>query len=210
MADDNTAVTDGEEEIVTPDTVVTGGNEAVVEDKADDKVDASSDDETRDDTKGDRSGVPDKYEFNLPEGVELDEAKAEEFSAIAKEVKLSNEDASKFVGLYTKAQAEAFEAQVATWNKQLDEWKEAATKDEEFGGAKFQESVGNAKRALDVFGNEKLKEALNQSGMGNHPEIIRMLSKVGAAAGDDSFVFGKAAGAEKKSAADILFPNQGK
>tara|TARA_R110000824_G_scaffold218827_3_gene405521 strand:+ start:286 stop:921 length:636 start_codon:yes stop_codon:yes gene_type:complete len=174
------------------------------------KEDSSADSSDKADSKEEASVVPETYEFSMPEGVKLDEAIAADFSLIAKDASLTQVQADKFVSMYQKAQADGLEAQQTAWQDQISEWRDEASSDSEIGGAKFQENIGLAKKGLDVFGNEKLKEALNTSGMGNHPEIIRMLTKIGAAVSDDSFVFGKNNPQVKKSHADIMFPNQGK
>jgi hypothetical protein len=197
-----------EEEVA--ETLLTEETPEVKKEETDSPADVKADDAPDKKTEGEERVIPEEYEFKMPEGVELDTAKAEEFSVIAKEMELTQDGADKFVGLYVKAQADAIEAQRAAWDKQLSDWREASTNDDEMGGAGFQKNVGMAKKALDIFGNQELREVLNTSGMGNHPEVLRLLSKVGEAASDDSFVFGKTGVSEKKSAADILFPNQGK
>jgi len=206
IADEETTET----EETTEDTILTADSE----DKSDTQGDDSSDADAKDD-EGDKEDkpsdeVPETYEFTVPDGMEIDTVKAEEFSAIAKDASLTQAQADSMVGLYIKSQQDMMESQTNAWKEQLTTWKEEATNDTEIGGVKFQTTVGNAKKALDVFGNEKLKEALNTSGMGNHPELIRMLNKVGEAASNDSFVFGKESGAQKRTPAEILFPNQGK
>jgi len=188
----------------TTDSLLTEGT-VVSEDvkepglEADSKADVKVGDDT----------VPEAYEFKI-EGVELDQAQVDEFSPVAKELGLSQDKAQKLVGLYAKIKEEGELNQQKQWAETISTWREEATKDTDYGGLKFQESLGMARKTLDAFGNEKVKQALNDSGMGNHPEMIRLFVNIGRAISDDSFVFGKAAQAAPKSHADILFPNQGK
>jgi hypothetical protein len=210
MASEDTVLETEEEIVETGETLIT--TEDKTDDDADSPADASSEEESKEEkTDEEKEGVPETYEFKMPEGMELDEARAEAFSSVAKDAELTQGQADKVVDMYIKVQQETMEAQQKAWADVLADWQEQSKTDSEFGGAHFQASVANAKRALEVFGNDKLKEALNQSGMGNHPELIRMLNKVGAAAADDNFVFGKEHGeAMKRDPAEILFPNQGK
>ena len=46
--------------------------------------------------------VPDKYEFNLQEGLELSPELEADFTAIAKDAKLTQEQATKLIDLHSK------------------------------------------------------------------------------------------------------------
>lgn len=155
--------------------------------------------------------TPKPLELKSPEGVEIEPTSLAEFTKTATELKLSQETAQTLVNWYAKHNAEAAKAQAETWTKTNQDWIKAAKEDKEIGGDKFDGTVTSAKLAIKKFGNEAFTEALNYTGMGNHPEMIRFLGKVAAAFKEDGFVKGgEAPPAEKKSAAEILFPNQGK
>jgi hypothetical protein len=47
-----------------------------------------------------------------------------------------------------------------------------------------------AKKALDAFGTAELRSLLNESGLGNHPEVIRFMFRAGKAISEDSMVTG--------------------
>lgn len=153
-----------------------------------------------------KSQVPEKYEFNMPEGVQMDEAGVEAFSAFAKEAGLSQEAAqgliSKLAPAMQARQAEAVEATKA-------QWVESAKADKEFGGDKLSENLAVAKKALDAFGSPELREFLNTSGLGNNPEIIRAFYRAGKAISEDRFVpSGGSGAAGTKDPAKSLYPNQ--
>lgn len=61
------------------------------------------------------------------------------------------------------------------------DWAEASRNDSEFGGDAFATNIKTAIKALDAFGTDELKALLNESGLGNHPEIIRAFYRVGRA-----------------------------
>lgn len=131
--------------------------------------------------------VPEKYEFTLKDGLELDEALAEKFSTIAKDLRLSNEQANKIADLYADKIGEMQEAQTQAWAKQVSDWGEQLKSDSEFGGAKFAENAEIAKSAINKFGDDELKQALNDTGLGNHPALVKFMHKVGLAISEDSF-----------------------
>jgi len=152
--------------------------------------------------KGDgaKADEPIAYEFKSPEGVDLDTASVDEFKAIAAELKLPADAAQKVVDLAIKreqARAEAFADQVQAWG---DEVKA----DKEIGGAKLDENLATARKAVDQFGTPELKSLLNSTGMGNHPEVVRMMVKIGKAISEDKIVRGGEAG-KAKDAAQVLY-----
>ena len=65
-------------------------------------------------------------------------------------------------------------------------WQEESRTDAEFGGDDFDDNLAVAKDMLLRYSTPKLRDLLNESGLGNHPELIRMLVRAGKAmAGED-------------------------
>lgn len=145
--------------------------------------------------------APEKYEFKAPEGTHLDPAVAEKFSAVAKELNLSQQAAQKVVDELAPALASA---QREAFTKVVDGWVGEAKADKEFGGENFDANLAIAKEGLNFVGSPKLVQFLNQSGLGNHPEIIRAFYKVGQAISEDSHVSGttRPAGGDKGGRTD--------
>ena len=106
------------------------------------------------------------------------------YQAIAKELGLSKENAS---ALLTKAGELISRLDVQAVEKQNAEWIAAARNDKEFGGSALNANLAIAKKGLDAFGGEPLKELLETTGLGNHPEVIRFFWKVGKAVSEDTF-----------------------
>ena len=126
--------------------------------------------------------VPEKYEFKLPEGFqELDGKMVEQFTPIAKELKLSNEQAQKVVDLYAKDLQARAKAADDGWKQIQDGWKKSAKDDAEIGGQNYDAAVARGRKAIQALGTPALAQALDQTGVGDHPEIIRFFSKVGRA-----------------------------
>ena len=152
-------------------------------------------------TKADATEVV--YEFKAPEGVQLDQASTEEFVAIAKELKLPPEQAQKVVDIAIKreqARAEAFAVEVSGW--------EASVKaDKELGGEKLPETLATCRKAIDL-GPPGLKDLLNSTRMGSHPDVVRWAYAVGKALSEDKFVTGGNGAKVNKDAAQVLYPNQ--
>jgi hypothetical protein len=151
--------------------------------------------------------VPEKYEFKVPDGTQLSPEVIGKFEGVAKELGLTQEAAQKVVDAMgpqiAAAQAAQFEA-VKT------QWADSARTDKEFGGEKLAENLAVAKKALDAFGTPELRTLLNDTGLGNHPEIIRVFFKAGQKISGSNFVTGGASGTASASAAATLYPNQAK
>jgi hypothetical protein len=154
----------------------------------------------------DKPTVPEKYEFSAPDGAELNPEVMGKFEGLAKELGLSQEAAQKVVDVMGPQMAAVQKAQIEAVKTQ---WAESARTDKEFGGEKLAENLAVAKKALDAFGTPELHTLLNDSGLGNHPEIIRAFFKAGQKISGSNFVQGGTSPAST-SAAATLYPNQAK
>lgn len=150
-----------------------------------------------------QEGAPEKYEFKTGEGVELDTEALKEFEPVARELNLTNEQAQKLVDAYPKILAGVQQRQADAWQAQTEEWAATVKADKEIGGDKLTANLGVAQRALDTFGTPELKEYLNGTGLGNHPELVKAFIKVGKAMSEDGMVTGKESG--QRSAAEVLY-----
>lgn len=152
-------------------------------------------------------GAPESYaEFTLPEGISLDRAALEGFTPLAKDLNLSQEQAQKVVDLYAQKMLPQIQQAFADQKAQMVEsWLQESMKDPEVGGARFDESVSTARKALDAFGTLALKAALDESGLGNHPELIRLLANIGKRISEDGTASTRSATAGSRDAAQILY-----
>ncbi|HHT3856373.1 peptidase [Klebsiella variicola] len=150
-----------------------------------------------------QEGAPDKYKFQAGEGVELDAEALKDFEPVARELNLTNEQAQKLVDAYPKILAGVQQRQAEAWQAQTEEWAATVKADKEIGGDKLTANLGVAQRALDTFGTPELKEYLNGTGLGNHPELVKAFIKVGKAMSEDGVVTGKESG--QRSAAEVLY-----
>lgn len=155
-----------------------------------------------------KDGAPDEYEaFNIPEGMEIDEQQLELFVPVAKELNLTQEQAQKLADLQTGYVQKAVEQQERTWEKTVTEWRDSAETDQEIGGSGFKENVAHAKKFLENYGTPELMNALDLTGVGNHPEFIRAFAKAGKAMSEDKMVVSGQQPGEKKTQAETLFPD---
>ena len=131
--------------------------------------------------------VPEKYEFKAPDGREFDGETIAAYSEVARELGLSQDAAQKLL--------DRMGPQIQAVR---NEWTKSATSDKEFGGPALAENLSVAKKALDAFGTPELRDLLNTSGLGNHPEVIRLFFRAGKAISEDRFVGGSATTAKAR------------
>lgn len=144
-----------------------------------------------DDKEQKPEGAPEKYEFKVGEGQELDTAALEQFEPIARELNLTNEQAQKMVDLYgTKIMPMVHKQQAESWQKTTEQWAADVKADKEIGGDKLTANLSAAQRALEQFGDQELKEYLDSTGLGNHPALVKAFIKVGKAMSEDKVVTG--------------------
>lgn len=128
---------------------------------------------------------PAEYVFTAPEGMEYDAETMGVYAEAAREAGLSQEKADLILGKLAPHMAEK---QAQALVQAREDWAASAKADKEYGGEKLAESLGTAKKALDAFGTPELQTLLNESGLGNHPEIIRFMVRAGRAISQDTFV----------------------
>ncbi|EOC1317154.1 peptidase [Cronobacter turicensis] len=150
-----------------------------------------------------QEGAPEKYEFTAAEGVELDKTALAEFEPVARDLGLSQEQAQKLVDVYPKLLAGMQQRQAEAWQQQTEEWAANVKADKEIGGDKLTANLGVAQRAVDQFGSPALKEYLDGTGLGNHPELVKFCVKVGKAMAEDGVVMPGTGGT--RSAAEVLY-----
>lgn len=155
------------------------------------------------DPKATEPVVPESYDLKMPDGVELDQDAVAEFTAIAKELKLDQAAAQKLADVGAKM----VQRQVEAHAKLVESWVEQVKTDKEIGGDRLAENLGVARKALETFGTPELRDVLNATGLGNHPEVIRAFYKVGKAISEDRFVSGAPKGGTADDPAKKLFPN---
>ena len=143
-------------------------------------------------------GAPDQYEFNTEVADApnvLDPEVLTAFGEVAKELDLPQEAAQKVLDKV----APVMQARQAAVVEQVKlDWANESQADKEFGGESLNDNLEIAKSSLNAFGTDAFKSLLQETGFGNHPEIIRFMYRAGKAISEDSYV-GNSDGANAKS-----------
>lgn len=126
-----------------------------------------------------RPKAADEYKFEeakLPEGLQYDTNLEGKFKEVAHMAGLTNKQAHMLRDMFASYQASAYSS-ASTEYKVQRETAEAELQ-KELGSA-YEPYVNAAKAALKQYADDKFVGWLNESGMGNHPEIIRVFGKIG-------------------------------
>lgn len=143
-------------------------------------------------------------DFSVPEGMEIDADVLGSFKGIAKELGISQEAAQKLIDLQTgltQKQAEATQAALAA---QAQQWADTVKADKEIGGERYAQTVETAAKAVEKFGSPELRTLLNESGLGNHPELVKFCHRIGQALSEDTLVQGGTQTAHTMSIVDAF------
>jgi hypothetical protein len=142
--------------------------------------------------------VPDKYDLKIPDGSLIEPSFLDGIAANAKAQGLSQEEAQA----YLDQQSNNLKSYVENRSKQ---WEEQVKADSELGGDGLNQNVELARRVADRFGSDQLKTELNRSGFGNHPELVRLLSRIGKAMSEDQLVMPNSQGGQAKQSMEDKF-----
>lgn len=144
-----------------------------------------------------------EYNFKFPKDLKVEESEVAKLKELSKELKLSNEQAQKFVD-FTANQAKLFgDKAFQDFNKMKEDWGKQ-TKD-----LYTDEQIGNAGKVAREVGGEKFVELLETTGLANNPLVVGFLEKVSANYTNDKLVIGKTSGGEptEKQILDVMYPN---
>jgi hypothetical protein len=145
-------------------------------------------------------------EFKLPEGATVDGASLEQATALFKEAGLPQEQAQKFIDLAVSREQAAAHKGVQAFVDLQTKWVSEIKADPEIGGTRFEASMALASRAIDRLGVPGLKEALNLTGAGNNPAIVKAFVRLGQMVSEDRFMPGRnAAPAASRSPAETIY-----
>lgn len=144
------------------------------------------------------TAAPADLEIKLPDGVKADEAMLSGFKQLAKESGLKGEVAQKVVDMYVAAQQAAEKKAVEAYETERQGWAKALETDKEFGGKDMAANKAIARKAVAKYGTPELRQLFEETGLGNHPELVRFFYRVGKADGEDTVtVAAGAAGGEQ-------------
>lgn len=173
------------------------GEEKPAESKGEEKPAEEKGEEEKPAENAELFGAPEgEYEIEgLPEDMEVDKAALEAMTPVAKQLGLSNKGMSVLAQTYaekilpqvTERLNEGLERDIAAQHKAwADETNKLVQEDEVFAGKKLSEVQQVSAKALDRFAGPEFREFLDQTGLGNHPALVKFSFLAGSAISEDT------------------------
>ncbi|MDB5405206.1 MAG: Phage-associated protease [Rhodospirillales bacterium] len=147
--------------------------------------------------------------LKLPGNMPVDAAKFDATKQTFAKLGLSAEQAQTLLDEVSPTFREAIEAPMKAWGDTQEKWIGEVKSDKEFGGD-IPKAAGVARRGIEALMGDRAQaviQTLAYTGAGNNPDVFRAFFRVGKQLGEGSFVGGKGAPADKKSAGAIMYPN---
>ena len=144
-------------------------------------------------------------EVTWPEDISFDPAQTEAFKTLAHELKLSAEQVQKLVDFETQTARQNATQEADEKRQTLAAW---AQQTKTLYGAHLEEEIAYALRAADTFGGPDFRALLEDTGLGNHPVMIRTLIGIGRSISEDFCPGGKPSAPQDKTFAEALYGKQ--
>lgn len=143
----------------------------------------------------DPAPLPTYEPFTLPEGIVLDDGKLGEFTKKLGEFEVSSKVDHAVLQKFAQELVDSHiadskeigqrlaENYSKAWEKQTNDWFEAFTKDPEIGDKKFETTKKSVLDAVGKFAGDEtqlgeFKKFMNDTGVGNHPSLIRLINNM--------------------------------
>ena len=185
--------------------------ETTTGDKSDTNAEPKTEPKNETETKSEPNSEPEpkvepkeiEYNFKFPDEIKVVDTEVAKLKELSKELKLSNEQAQKFVDFtvsqvkfFGKKAEQDFKTMRADWLKQT---KETYT----------EEQIGNEGKVAREVGGQKFMELLETTGLADNPLVVGFLEKISVNYRNDKTVVGKPNGGEptREQILDIMYPN---
>ena len=120
--------------------------------------------------------------YKLPDTIEQQETSGW-YKEQAFKLGLTQDQAKGLAESYHELEQDMIQKQQAQMQQAQEQWM--ADIKQEFGGA-FEQRIETAKTAVREYGGEELKQYLNETGLGNHPAMVKAFAKIGQDMAEDS------------------------
>jgi hypothetical protein len=132
-----------------------------------------------------RPESPDQYDFELGDGEQADDVA--DFKNVAHQLGLTNDQAGAILGIYNQLA----EGEIAQEDEEFDQMNvEYLQEIQQEWGDDFNKNAELARRGFNSFASEGAVEVLRETGLANHPEILKTFARIGQAFSEDNVLPG--------------------
>jgi len=155
------------------------------------------------------NGAPETYaDFKLPQGAELDKETLGKASPLFKELNLTQDQAQKLVDFYNDINTSAKEKLSAVVTEMRTEWRNQVKADKDIGPKldSVITEIGRAKSHIPAEVRTAFESALDVTGAGDHPAIVRGFYELAKLVNEGTHVVGGKPSPEGQSKSGTVAP----
>lgn len=159
---------------------------------------------------GDKKPEPEAYELTAGEDFPMPDETLKEFTKTCRDAGLTKEQAEAVLGWH-KSQYQDYQAQNAQSVKDtLAGWGKEIQADKEFGGARWKDTLMDARKALEVADPDgALRTMLRETQYQHNPAIIRAVARIGRLMREHDFIGGNGEGKRAAPLEERFWPGGG-
>lgn len=119
-------------------------------------------------------------QVTLPEGLVIPDEVGGKFTELVNSNKIPKEAAQGLLDLYASQIKSQVDAGAQLWQQTNDQWQAEIKADPAIGGAKLPQTLASIAKLIDHpdFADPGLRAAMDLTGAGNNPAIVRLLHKL--------------------------------
>ena len=153
-------------------------------------------------------GAVEDYKLEAGEDFNIPSENLASFEQACKEAKLTKQQAEAMLAWHKGFAGDVSKLQEQQQTAQIKAWQDEILKDPEIGGSNWKAAVADSRKALSAFDQDgKLRTLLKQMHADYHPDVVRVIARVGRAMGEDKFVTSKGGGNDVRALEDRMWPN---
>ena len=159
--------------------------------------------------EGQQEAVED-YKLEASEDFNVPQENLDSFTAACKAAKLSKQQAEAMLAWHKGFASDVSKLQAQQESEQIRAWQDEILKDPEIGGSHWKAAVADSRKALNTFDTDgKLRALLKQMHADYHPDVVRVIARVGRAMGEDKYIGsrGASSGKDSRPLEERMWPN---
>ena len=129
------------------------------------------------------------YTFEPTEDFQVPKENLDSFTQACKDAKLTKAQAEAMLNWHKSFASDVSKLQAQQESAQIRQWQDEILKDPEIGGSHWKAAVADSRKALNAFDTDgKLRTLLKSMHADYHPDVVRVIARVGRAMGEDKFI----------------------
>ena len=145
-------------------------------------------------------------DIKLPDGLTVDETLAAPFVELVNKHNIPREAVDAIVALQAKSLQANSEAGSRAWDSLKSQWAAEVAADPEISGQAWLKHEPAIGQMLDKYGSPELRAALDLTGAGDNPHVIRLFAKLAASVTEPGFIPAPAPADGQQSVESRLYP----